>query len=199
MVAVLELDGLNQAAQDGRAWKAYKAELSAGVTDAIRATSNLRSDDARKESLQDLRHVHHVLYVADRIRNAAVKARNAVPADLQSSAELILERGAARDGRSPMEVQYATSARVNWHKLLKRLEIRTPRAHIITRRLRGLAGKEFNPSEVPVLVEQYVLSTLTALGHFVDEAARAFPEQRSILIESWHCALRHASTPKTDD
>ena len=59
MVAVLDLDGLNQAAQDGRAWKAYKAELSARVADAIRATSRLRSDDARKASLQDLR-LHHL-------------------------------------------------------------------------------------------------------------------------------------------
>lgn len=195
-VGVLDLAGLNQAAQDGRLWKVYKAELLLCLNDAIRATLDLPTNDKRTASLNDLRHVHHVFYVADRIRSFAVKERTRVPADLLTSAELIFERGgAARQALSRAETRFAASARVNWHKLLRRLEITTPRAPAAARKLRALAGKDFHSSEVAVLVEQYLEKTLAELREFVEQVGYAFPQQRPLLMEKWHRALEQVRLP----
>ena len=120
------IESLNEAARHGQRWIDFRDRarnyVAAGVA---RVMTEQPVDSAAR--LLALRRLHDIVYVAHRVRNAAILKRRAVPDDLSSVAARILakaNRNSARaDRRSLAEEQFVTGAKVNWHKLVKRTEL----------------------------------------------------------------------------
>src|SRR4051794_6326089 len=81
-----ELAALNEAARDARAWKSYTKALRAAVSEGVRYSAALPSADERALLLRDIRRLHDVLYVADRVRQDAIRNRTSFPSDLMGFA-----------------------------------------------------------------------------------------------------------------
>ena len=82
---------------------------------------------ARMDRQRELRREHHLIVVADRIRRGAPAAAELSSAKLRAAAEFILDRSAYLQAgeqtappRSPLEDKMLGSARVAWHKLMRR-------------------------------------------------------------------------------
>jgi hypothetical protein len=112
-------------------WTRFKREsfdrFVRQIKDIDAAASGLAE---RQRKLRALRREHHVLVVADRIRQRFETSSQTVSLDLKRAAEIVLDKaqllgnptGSRR--RTSEEERYLTSARVSWHKLIKRAEVR---------------------------------------------------------------------------
>src|SRR5215203_1419773 len=179
-VARAGLGTLNEAARDGRTWKSFRNSLRAAINEGVRYSATLGSTDEQAPMMRDLRRVHDLLYVADRIRKDAVRNRTSVPTDLMSFAESLLGRASKK--RSPSHEKYLATARVHWHLLLKRGGIGAIRRSDVTRQLQDLAGREFDVTEVASLVAQQVDISLARLLALIDDTAAAYPTAAPQLV-----------------
>ena len=82
----------------------------------------------RLECIRQIRREHHLTVIADRIRRSSASQLELSGNDLRKAAEFVLDRNAyiAVDGksstqpRSRLEEKFVLSARVNWHKIMRR-------------------------------------------------------------------------------
>jgi len=117
------------ASNDG-VWSDFKRHIYGEFVDAIRRTDRAFADEPhlRAQKIRELRREHHLIVVADRIRRNAAEPRALPAEELRKAAAFVLDRsdhvaapGAEPAGpRSHAEENMLTSARVNWHKLMKR-------------------------------------------------------------------------------
>jgi hypothetical protein len=118
-----QLGSLDVASRTAYEWADYRRRLNDQIADAVREIKRSPSSEC-DASLDALRRIHHVLYVSDRIRKAAIRSRKPVPTALQQTAERVLSKTYSKSkdvrARSPQEELYAVGARVSWHKLLRR-------------------------------------------------------------------------------
>ena len=116
-------------ASDSGAWTNFKRELYDQFVEAIRQIDRAFAQEphARAQKLRELRREHHLIVIADRIRRTN-EPRDLSGEELKKAAAFVLDRmdhvaalGVESAGpRSHAEENMLTSARVNWHKLMKR-------------------------------------------------------------------------------
>ena len=109
-------------------WSDFKAQAYAGLVEAIERTDHECSNNpaARVLRLRMVRREHHILVVADRIRRGSGPGLS--KGELRNLAENVVDppalppgSGAKRQSRrSRNEQKMLISARVNWHKLMRR-------------------------------------------------------------------------------
>lgn len=110
-------------------WASFKSDAYGHIVDAIRAIDRKFANEprARVDHLRALRREHHLLIVADRIRRTFRPPEKATGRELRQAAEFVLDRSdfiASGVGHAPprtrLEENMLVSARVNWHKLMRR-------------------------------------------------------------------------------
>jgi len=115
-------------------WRHFRGRASEIFVQKIKEIDKVRSGDSleRLADLRALRHEHNLLVVGDRIRRGAVERGQAPPADLRREAGMLLEKilivdegsGPIVRTRTEEEQRYLGSARVQWHKLIRRAQAR---------------------------------------------------------------------------
>ena len=123
-----ELVALDIAARDPHDWKAFRDSLKARIVEVLEQRGAPGQPPLEPAALHNLRTIHDVLYVSDRLRKHAVRRGKRFPADLRLTAADVLAKANHRSvtikgRRSADEERYVTAARVNWHKLLKRTKV----------------------------------------------------------------------------
>ncbi len=184
------LAALNRAAVSSQAWKSYRSAMSEAVLETILDAAMISAADERATLLKAIRRVHHTLYVASRLRRDAVRQRADVPSDLLGQAEQLFDPATA-PVRSKSDQKAISTARVHWHLLLKRFGVVTARTTNIARELRAAAGRPFDVSEVPAIVEKRTRARLSELLAFVETTAASYPTAANSL-EELEQALRAA-------
>ena len=110
-------------------WARFKSqaydELIVRIRQADRELG--RMPQARAERVRGLRREHHLIVIADRIRRSRLSPAGLSGADLRKAAEFVLDRTASAANkdestprRSSLEERMVLSARVNWHKVMRR-------------------------------------------------------------------------------
>lgn len=194
-----QLAQLNEAAQLPQEWKNFRDDLQSDLITALAAARGSRPtvDD---NFLRDIRITHELLYVSDRLRNAALRSRKRVPQDLLTAASVLLSKPNARSvqiksRRTAEEERYVVAARVNWHKLLKRSEVAGVRA--------GGADQDRSFQQLVDVIEQQI----DRLERLAASTRSQAPEVRSIvdslrvtltLIPRTAGGLSYGCSPKTD-
>jgi hypothetical protein len=139
-------------------WSDYKKRTYENLIDVIRTVDRQLGGRPylRLEQLRRLRREHHLLVVADRIRRETTSERNLSLKELRTSAERIVDRGARLGATGTDESRTLTqadermmiSARVHWHKLLRKAGSRAE--------LRGTWGGRSQHSGIKTIVERIV-------------------------------------------
>lgn len=111
-------------------WSDFRRAIFDEVVEAIQETDRRFADDphARAQKLRELRREHHLIVIAERIRRGPTASRALARGGLRRAASFVLDRSdhIAADGgrvarkRTHLEENMLTSARVNWHKLMRR-------------------------------------------------------------------------------
>ena len=111
-------------------WSTFKNKAYAELIERIQQVDQKYAHEprARVDGIRELRREHHLLVIADRVRRSSASPQDYSGNDLRRSAEFILDRtaymtadeGAATQPRSRLEDKMVLSARVNWHKLMRR-------------------------------------------------------------------------------
>lgn len=112
------------------AWSSFKNDAFSEMIARIQEIDRNYADapQAREERIRELRREHHLVVIADRYRRSSPSPENFSGRDLRRAAEFILDRTAyiALNGeavtkpRTKLEDKMVLSARVNWHKLMRR-------------------------------------------------------------------------------
>lgn len=121
---------LPPSAADDAHWARFKRAIYGELIEAIREIDRVFGQEpyARVERLRELRREHHLIVVADRIRRhgggpgdlSGDELRKAAAAVLDRSNHLVASGSKPARPRSHAEDNMLTSARVNWHKLMRR-------------------------------------------------------------------------------
>ena len=111
------------------AWSAFKRRAFDEFIELIRQTDRALGQNrgARLERIHELRREHHLIVVADRIRRSSSPPETLSAEQLREAAEFVVDRccrggGAQAAPRSSLERRMISSARVNWHKIMRRAE-----------------------------------------------------------------------------
>lgn len=111
------------------AWSAFKRRAFDEFFELIRQTDRAlgQNPGARLERIRELRREHHLIVVADRIRRSSSAPETLSAGQLRKAAEFVVDRCCSGGGvqagpRSPLERRMISSARVNWHKIMRRAE-----------------------------------------------------------------------------
>ena len=139
-------------------WLAYKQRTYVQFVNLIRAVDRELGGQPyqRLEQLRRLRREHHLILVADRIRRESSAGRELSREELRAAAEQIVDRGArlgatGMDETRPMsraDERMMISARVNWHKLLRKAGSRAE--------LRGIWGGKRRYSGIQTAVGRII-------------------------------------------
>jgi hypothetical protein len=111
-------------------WSAFKSTAYEELQQSVQEIDRKYADEpqARVERIRELRREHHLIVIADRVRRSSLSPGEYSGEELRKQAEFILDRTAyiAADGeavtqpRSRLEENMVVSARVSWHKLMRR-------------------------------------------------------------------------------
>jgi len=111
-------------------WSAFKTAAFEDMVQRIQEIDRQYADEpqARVERIRELRRQHHLIIIADRYRRLSPSPQDFSGPALRKAAEFILDRTAyiAVNGeavtkpRTRVEDKLVLSARVNWHKLMRR-------------------------------------------------------------------------------
>jgi hypothetical protein len=111
-------------------WAAFKNEAYVTLVRRIKLIDRefARDPQGRIERVRELRREHHLIVIGDRIRRAADTPFGLSGAELRKAAEYVLDRPAYlaskaaewTEPRSRAEELMMNSARVNWHKLMRK-------------------------------------------------------------------------------
>lgn len=139
-------------------WTAYKQRTYGDLIHLIRVIDRQLSAQPylRLEQLRRLRREHHLVLVADRIRREAPAGSKLSLKELRSGAERVVDRGARLGAtrteetrpRSRADERMMISARVHWHKLLRKADSRAE--------LRGMWGGKRRYSGVKTVVARII-------------------------------------------
>lgn len=139
-------------------WLAYKQRTYDDFIHLIRAADRQLSAQPyrRLEQLRRVRREHHLILVADRIRREAAAGRELTREELRAAAERIVDRGARLGAsgmdetrpRSRADERMMISARVHWHKLLRKAGSRAE--------LRGIWGGKRHYSGIQTAVGRII-------------------------------------------
>ena len=128
------IESLNEAARHGQRWIDFRDRVRNYIAAGVASVLNEQPADSVSR-LQALRRLHDIVYVAHRVRSAAIQKRTAVPDDLSGVTARILakpNRDSVRsDRRTHNEEQFVTGAKVDWHKLVKRTKLTIVSDHAI--------------------------------------------------------------------
>lgn len=198
---------LPDAASDNDHWADFKRAIYGEFVEAIAEIDRAFVQDphGRVEQLRQLRREHHLIVVADRIRRSPSASADLSGDALREAAAFVLDRsdhlvatGAKRARpRSHAEENMLTSARVNWHKLMRSAGSRAePRGGWSASpvRLRGATGvlrKIRNPFLGPQkkgeILREHVHARLEQLALLAAEAMRSdcalSPADRQLIDE----------------
>lgn len=195
--------GAPAADADEEDWLAYKQHTYDDFIHLIRAVDRELSAQPylRLEQLRRLRREHHLILVADRIRREAPASRRLTREELRTGAERIVDRGARLGAnradearpRSHADEKMMISARVHWHKLLRKADSRAE--------LRGMWGGKRHYSGIKTVVGRIMgqrakkateqalrehirdrLEQLIAVSNEVLERARIAPSRQDRLL-----------------
>ena len=157
----LKLDHLNAAGADAHRWSSYKSAVRSCVIEAMTAAH--AADRGINTLLSPIRLLHDTVYVADRIRKAAISNREPVPSNLLDRATDILakptHRGLSPRRRSKEEEKFAVGARVNWHKLVRRTS----------------PISAAPPADILPMLRSRVMQSLLPLLEMFEQAAKSHP------------------------
>ena len=163
-----------------------------------------RTPQARVERVRSLRREHHLIVIADRIRRSTQAPPGLPGSDLRKAAEFVLDRsaliapgeGASTPPRSRLEERMVLSARVNWHKVMRRAgskaELRgawgagTPELHGITTILKKISAPRLGTEARAALLRDHIeerVRQLVRLAHEVSTRTNGkLPRNDRLLI-----------------
>lgn len=172
-------------------WSDFRRATFDEVVEAIQEIDRRFAGDphARVQKLRELRREHHLVVIAERIRRGPTASHALARGGLRRAASFVLDRSdhIAADGgrvarkRTHLEENMLTSARVNWHKLMRRAgsraEIRGGWNEAATG-LRGTAGvlkKVRNPALGPAergkILREHIQARIEQLVRLAGEVA----------------------------
>jgi hypothetical protein len=197
-------------------WQAFKRESFARFITMIQSVDEALRDEphARLQDLRKIRREHHVIILADRIRRRMLASTDRPDVDLRMAAELILDRHLYPPGHQPegrlrrsrSEETMLTSARVNWHKLMRRAGSRAePRGGWLEAKpalrgtapiLRKMANPELSPGDQIEVFRAYAeqrLQTLVGVSEELDDIVTAqLPADVRRFVRKLKDMLRHS-------
>ena len=175
-------------------WSAHKKQAFAEFIATIRHVDLAYSNNPgrRLAYMRSLRRQHHILTIADRIRRASLAAGEAPPSDLRAAAEFVIDklhffRATSEpqfQARTPLEEKFRSSARVHWHKLMRRagsspadrrgVNYSTNPVLIngTATKLRKLKSDNLEPESAARILRQYIAERLQHLLATCEETAR---------------------------
>jgi hypothetical protein len=184
-------------------WAAFKSrafdELCALVQQADREFRN--DPHGRVERIHQFRREHHLIVVADRIRRCTAAPVGLSGCELRREAAFVVDRSAyVMDGRAgprtPLEEKMMASARVHWHKIMRRAQspaglqggwsAAKPELRGSTQILRKLTAPGLKPERRAELLREHIEERLQQLVDLVRETTEttrfALPRQDRIIV-----------------
>jgi hypothetical protein len=184
-------------------WAAFKTRAFDELCDLVRkADRELESDpQARVERIHRFRREHHLIVVADRVRRSATAETDLSGRALREAAVFIVDRSAyvieGRAGpRTRDEEKMIVSARVNWHKIMRKAQSRAglqggwgagkPELRGSTQIFRKLTAPGLKPERRAALLRAHIEQRLQQLVDLVRETTDAtrckLPRQDRIIV-----------------
>jgi len=203
-------------------WHGFKSGAFDTLVELVKQADEDYSEEPQKrlERIRELRRQHHLIVIAERIRRSGSdRARRMSGNELRKAAEYILDRSAylAAKGdpsirRSKLEENMVTSARVNWHKLMRRAgspaELRGGWvARKMTRGTTIIMRKASAPGLTPEArrgmlrgyVEERVQHLLQVTRELTSVRGCQIPREDRILIQELEEFLARVRNPKRDE
>jgi hypothetical protein len=198
-------------------WAAFKSRAFDELCNLVqKADRDFRSEpQARVQRIQQLRREHHLIVVADRIRRSAATPTDLSGRELRKAAVFIVDRSAyvvegRAEPRTRVEEKMITSARVNWHKIMRRAQ--SPAGlqggwGAGKRELRGstqifkkVTAPGLKPERRAELLREHIEARLQQLLHLVRETTDAtrctLPPQDRIIVHELENLLYRAQWSK---
>ncbi|MGE5563240.1 MAG: hypothetical protein ACM3ZV_08005 [Bacillota bacterium] len=199
-------------------WLDFKSDAQEEFLKLIKEIDRRFADEPQTRifRLREVRREHHLLIIADRFRRASAPSRKLSGPELRKAAEFILDRsahiaatGGGVPARNRLEEKMMMSARVDWHKLMRRAgspaELRGGWGASKTSRgtstiLRRVSAPGLPPEKRAEIFREFVEERTQQMLYVAEELTVAMkcklPRNDRILVRDLENLLARAQWPK---
>lgn len=200
-------------------WSAFKHRAFDHFCELIREADREFKHDPRTriERIRQFRRAHHLIVIADRIRRSPGTPSGLSEEELRDAAAFVIDRRCyGKEGRlmprSRLEEKMISSARVSWHKIMRRAESPAclfggrgsgrPALRRGTQIFRKITAPGLTPETRAELLRAYIEDRVQQLvdlaGEFTATTNCKLPEPDRILVQDLESILQQAKRQKPD-